>query len=89
MIFHYSDGTWATYQDPRNGHDSLGYYSCFPTSITISNGYWYYKEGGSNSPIVSVGHTHVYGSSPNAPDYFYVPPGVTRFIYYQAGMYYY
>lgn len=83
-IIYYADGTFGTYQSPTatSSYTSMTY--------TLSNGQMYFPQGGSSSAVVSIGHTHRYSSNPGDTDYNQnFPSSVTKFIYYDWGMYYY
>lgn len=83
-IIYYADGTFGTYQNPQATSSW--------TSITysVSNGQMYFPQGGSSSAVVSIGHTHRVSSTPSTTDNNgNYPSSVTRFIYYNWGMYYY
>lgn len=82
-IIYYGDGTIATYQHPQ-ATANITYFSGYQT-----NGQTYFPEGGSSSPIVSIGHTHRNSSSPSDKDLSNRIPNVSEFIYYNWGMYYY
>lgn len=56
----------------------------------MTNGVAYYPEGGNNSAVVMVAHTH--RNSPDASDYdkqANYPPGVVGAIYYDGAYYKY
>jgi hypothetical protein len=90
-IIGYEDGTWATLLYPNATSGTVGKWLPFMTPDRYSGGtwdghsQWHYPEGGSDSRIVKVGHTHVL--SPNHTpgfDDFDVPNGVERFIYFNG-----
>jgi len=94
-IIYYADGTFSIYQHPQ----ATASWSSITWQVDIYGNY-YFPQGGSSSHVVSVGHTHQYSSNPTQPyydqygnyksgDYYHVPSGVDRFIYYNWGYYYY
>jgi hypothetical protein len=90
-IIMYADGTFATYQDPDATYNKAGEIS-YTTTI---NGNMYIPEIGYSCNVIAIGHTHIHSPNPTKPDangandYFQVPSGVSRFIYYDWGFYYY
>lgn len=83
-IIYYEDGTFGTHQSSTatSTSTSIQYYE--------SNGQMYFPQGGSSSPVTSIGHTHQYSSNPSSTDYnVSFPSSVTTFIYYDWGFYYY
>lgn len=83
LIIYYGDGTIATYQHPQATANNT-YFTGYEM-----NGQTYFPQGGSSSPVVSVGHTHQNSSTPSGKDLEYRIPNVSEFIYYNWGMYYY
>jgi hypothetical protein len=89
-IILYADGTFATYQNPAATWNSTG-----ATTFSIINGNLYLPAVEYSSNIISIGHTHTLHQYPTPPDangdndYFQVPSGVSRFIYYDWRFYYY
>ncbi len=83
-IYYYEDGTFGTYQfaGATSSNVDVQYYPG-------SDGKIYFPPGGSSSAIISIGHTHLNSSTPGTKDLTNRIPGVTEFIYYNWGMYYY
>lgn len=96
LIIQYIDGTWATYQAPDATYSFSGNLLFRYTGDNI-----YFLQGGyPDKPLASMGHTHTEGYKPTEPtyngdgtvnfwDYHPIPPGVTRFIYYNGEKHYY
>ena len=83
-IFYYEDGTFWTYQFEDATSNSVNI-QVYPGS----DGKWYFPQGGSSSAVISIGHTHRFSSTPSTSDLNNRISGVTEFIYYNWGMYYY
>lgn len=82
-IIGYADGGAYIYIDPRN--TSHGSYS---PDLTMINGVAHYPEGGNNSAVVMIAHTHRYSSNPSEYDQpGSYPPGVVGAIYYDGAYY--
>lgn len=82
-IIGYADGGSYIYIDPRN--TAKGSYS---PDLTMINGVAHYPEGGNNSAVVMIAHTH--RNSPDASDFdkqAVYPPGVVGAIYYDGAYY--
>ncbi len=83
MIIGYADGGSCIYIDPRN--TANGSYS---PDWTMINGVAHYPEGGNNSAVVMVAHTHRYSPDASDADKAAVyPPGVVGAIYYDGAFY--
>lgn len=84
-ILYYEDGTFGTYQNPGATSDSTH------ISGYVQNGNFYFPQGGSSSPVISLGHTHLNDPDPSEWDINHIntPEGVDRFIYYDWGFTYY
>lgn len=77
----YCDGTSAIVIDPNNTPTS--------SNITVtrrSDGRYYYPQGGSNSPILVLAHTHQSGPYPSEQDKANClkTPGLMRAIYHDG-----
>jgi hypothetical protein len=99
-IIGYADGTYEVVQMPGatqyNGGELNIQYSQTPDGDSIM----YYPSGSKeySSNVISMGHTHRQSHVPtesyfdadsvyHQADMFYVPPGVSRYIYYQQDIY--
>lgn len=83
IIIGYADGGCSIYIDSRN--TANGSYS---PDWTMINGVAHYPEGGNNSPVVMVAHTH--RNNAELSDYdkqANYPPGVVGAIYYDGAYY--
>ncbi len=80
MMVVYRDGSSAIYVDPRN--------TSTQSHITLerTNGLYYYREGGSDSPILFLAHTHQSGPRPSAEDLIEMKkyPGLIGAVYYDG-----
>lgn len=80
MMVVYRDGSSAIYIDQRNTNRQ--------SHITLerTNGLYYYRDGGSNSPILFLAHTHQSGPNPSSEDLIEMRkyPGLMGAVYYNG-----
>lgn len=65
VIIVYRDGSSCIYIDPTNTYKSSTYP---PLQHVNGTDLFYYRDGGSDSPILFIGHTHLSGGEPSAKD---------------------
>lgn len=85
VIIGYADGGSYIYTDSRNT-SSRAYYPMFTRR---SDGRGYYPEGGDNSAVVMVAHTHRYSSTPSSDDTRVRHSEFAEAIYYDGAFYRY
>ena len=85
VIVVYRDGSSSIYIDPRNTYKE----SHYPGIRPGSDGLFYYPEGGSNSAILFVGHTHLSDGDPSATDRATAVDGLREAVYYNGNFYAY
>ena len=84
VIVVYRDGSSSIYIDPSNTYNQ----STYP-GITQEGDLFYYRGGGSNSPILFVGHTHLSDGEPSAKDRSTAVDGLREAVYYNGNFYAY
>lgn len=84
VIVVYRDGSSSIYIDPRNDA-TTSYYP--PLQHVEGTDLFYYPAGGSNSPILFIGHTHQSGPDPSQVDKQTAIDGLKETIYYNGNFY--
>lgn len=84
VIVVYRDGSSCIYIDPSNTYKSSTYP---PLKHVNGTDLFYYPEGGSNSPILFIGHTHLSDREASPKDRETAIDGLREAVYYNGNFY--
>lgn len=84
VIVVYRDGSSCIYIDPSNTYKSSTYP---PLKHANGTDLFYYPEGGSNSPILFIGHTHLSDGEASPKDRETAIDGLREAVYYNDNFY--